>query len=46
VIDLALKEARAHGQRLAIRIMLYDEAGLAPLPKWYQKSGRDSHAQG
>lgn len=39
IIDLALEEARAHGQRLAIRIMPYDEAGRAPLPKWYRESG-------
>ena len=39
VIDLALAEARRHGQRLAIRIMPYDEDGLAPLPKWYRESG-------
>lgn len=39
IIDLALSEARAHGQRLAIRLMPYDEDGLAPLPKWYRESG-------
>ena len=39
IIDLALSEARAHGQRLAIRIMPYDSEGAAPLPKWYRESG-------
>jgi hypothetical protein len=39
IIDLALEEARAHGQRLAIRIMPYDEANRAPIPKWFQDSG-------
>jgi uncharacterized protein DUF4832 len=39
VIDLALAEARAHGQRLAIRLMPYDEAGHSPIPQWYQDSG-------
>jgi hypothetical protein len=39
IIDLALAEARAHGQRLAIRLMPYDEAARAPIPKWFQDSG-------
>src|SRR5438874_5329777 len=37
IIDLALKEARAHGQTLAIRLMPYSNKD--PLPEWYQKSG-------
>ena len=37
IIDLALAEARRHGQRLMIRLMPYDQAH--PLPKWYQESG-------
>jgi hypothetical protein len=37
IIDLALAEARRHGQRLAIRLMPYDPEH--PLPQWYQKSG-------
>jgi hypothetical protein len=37
IIDLALAEARRHGQRLAIRLMPYDPKH--PLPEWYQKSG-------
>ena len=37
IIDLALKEARAHHQRLAIRMMPYDEHH--PLPEWYRNSG-------
>jgi hypothetical protein len=39
IIDLAIKEAREHGQRLAIRLMPYDEAGHSPIPRWYQESG-------
>jgi hypothetical protein len=39
IIDLALSEARAHGQRLAIRLMPYDSEGRDPLPKWYRESG-------
>src|SRR5579859_5028599 len=39
IIDLAIKEARTHGQRLAIRLMTYDEAAHHPIPKWYQESG-------
>jgi hypothetical protein len=37
IIDLALAEARRHGQRLAIRLAPYDEGH--PLPKWYRESG-------
>ncbi|HXH48031.1 MAG TPA: DUF4832 domain-containing protein [Terriglobia bacterium] len=37
IIDIALKEARQHHQRLAIRIMPYDEGH--PLPEWYRNSG-------
>lgn len=37
IIDLALAEAKRHGQRLAIRLMPYDPKH--PLPKWYQESG-------
>lgn len=37
IIDLALAEARAHGQTLAIRLMPYSDED--PLPVWYQKSG-------
>ena len=36
IIDLALKEARAHLQTLAIRLMPYSNKD--PLPEWYQKS--------
>jgi hypothetical protein len=37
VIDLALEEARAHDQTLAIRLMPYSNKD--PLPEWFQKSG-------
>ena len=37
IIDLALQEARAHGQTLAIRLMPYSNKD--PLPAWYQNSG-------
>ena len=37
IIDMALAEARAHGQTLAIRLMPYDEQH--PLPEWYRVSG-------
>jgi hypothetical protein len=37
IIDLALAEARRHGQRLAIRLMPYDPKHQ--LPEWYRKSG-------
>lgn len=36
IIDLALREARRHGQRLAIRLMPYDPKH--PLPEWYRNS--------
>jgi hypothetical protein len=37
IIDTALREARAHHQALAIRLMPYDQRH--PLPEWYRKSG-------
>lgn len=37
IIDLALREAKRHGQRLAIRLMPYDPQH--PLPAWYRNSG-------
>ncbi|MGH9450116.1 MAG: DUF4832 domain-containing protein [Terriglobia bacterium] len=37
IIDDALKQARAHHQTLAIRLMPYDEHH--PLPEWYRNSG-------
>ena len=37
IVDLALLEARAHGQTLAIRLMPYSNQD--PLPAWYQTSG-------
>lgn len=37
IVDLALSEARAHHQTLAIRLMPYDPKH--PLPIWYQNSG-------
>ncbi len=37
IIDLALQEARAHGQTLAIRLMPYSNKD--PLPAWYRNSG-------
>jgi hypothetical protein len=37
IIDLALTEAQAHGQKLAIRLMPYSNKD--PLPEWFQKSG-------
>jgi Domain of unknown function (DUF4832)/Beta-galactosidase len=37
ILDLALAEARQHGQTLAIRLMPYSNKD--PLPEWYQKSG-------
>lgn len=37
IIDLALAEARRHGQRLMIRLMPYDPDH--PLPKWFRESG-------
>jgi len=36
-IDLALEQARAHHQTLAIRMMPYDSEH--PLPEWYRQSG-------
>lgn len=37
ILDEALREAHAHHQALAIRLMPYDQRH--PLPEWYQKSG-------
>jgi hypothetical protein len=37
IIESALAEARKHGQKLAIRVMPYDQKD--PLPEWYIKSG-------
>jgi len=37
IIDLALKEARAHNQQLAFRLMPYDQQHS--LPAWYRNSG-------
>jgi hypothetical protein len=37
IVDLALEEARAHGQTLAIRLMPYSDQD--PLPAWYRVSG-------
>ena len=37
IIDVALKEAASHGQKLAIRLMPYDRKH--PLPAWYRASG-------
>lgn len=37
IIDQALEEARAHGQKLAMRLMPYSNKD--PLPEWYQNSG-------
>jgi hypothetical protein len=37
ILDEALRQARAHHQALAIRLMPYDQKH--PLPEWYQRSG-------
>lgn len=37
IVDLAIEEARAHGQTLAIRLMPYSNQD--PLPEWFRKSG-------
>jgi hypothetical protein len=37
IVDLAIEEARAHGQTLAIRLMPYSNHD--PLPAWYRNSG-------
>jgi hypothetical protein len=37
IVDLALEEAREHGQTLAIRLMPYSDHD--PLPAWYRNSG-------
>lgn len=39
VLDMALAEARRHGQTLAIRLMPYDRDLRYPLPEWYRASG-------
>lgn len=37
IVDLAIEEARAHGQTLAIRLMPYSNED--PLPEWFRQSG-------
>ena len=37
ILDEALRQARAHQQTLAIRLMPYDQKH--PLPEWYRQSG-------
>src|SRR5215813_3770051 len=37
IVDLAIEEARSHGQKLAIRLMPYSNQD--PLPEWYRNSG-------
>lgn len=37
IVDLAIEEARAHGQKLAIRLMPYSNEDS--LPEWFKKSG-------
>ncbi len=37
MIDLAIAQAREQGQKLAIRLMPYDQKN--PLPEWYRRSG-------
>jgi uncharacterized protein DUF4832/glycosyl hydrolase family 42 (putative beta-galactosidase) len=37
IVDLAIAEARAHGQKLAIRLMPYSNQDS--LPEWYKTSG-------
>ena len=37
IVDEALRQARAHHQTLAMRLMPYDQKH--PLPEWYRKSG-------
>jgi hypothetical protein len=37
IVDLAIAEARTHGQKLAIRLMPYSNED--PLPEWFRKSG-------
>src|ERR1700730_7616342 len=37
LVDLAIEEARGHGQKLAIRLMPYSNED--PLPEWYRKTG-------
>ena len=45
IITAALAEAHKHGQKLAIRLMPYDQKH--PIPEWYRKSGaRRANAEG
>jgi len=37
IIEVALEEARKHGQKLDFRLMPYDQGH--PLPEWYRNSG-------
>jgi len=37
IVDLAIEVARAHGQKLAIRLMPYSNQD--PLPEWFRNSG-------
>jgi len=37
IVDLAIEEAHAHGQTLAIRLMPYSDQD--PLPEWFLRSG-------
>ncbi len=37
ILDLAIEQAREQGQRLAVRLMPYDQRN--PLPEWYRNSG-------
>jgi len=37
IVDLAVEEARAHGQKLAIRLMPYSNQDS--LPEWFRNSG-------
>jgi len=45
ILDHALEEAASHRQKLAIRLMPYDQKH--PLPEWYRKSGaKRANAEG
>src|SRR5437899_3566996 len=37
IVDLAIEEARAHGEKLAMRLMPYSNQD--PLPEWFRNSG-------
>lgn len=37
ILDLAIEQAREQGQKLALRLMPYDQKN--PLPEWYRNSG-------